>query len=153
MSPIRLADYDSDSDSSDGLNENENQGVYNSPDSTCESTYPRIDGEWAIGDEVNEPVAIVGIGTLTYPPLIKEKILTNEKGCRLPGGVKSAADLWDMLKEERSGHSKVPKERWNIDAFHHENGIDKIGSMSMVSGFLLVNLIAVSACEARVLKV
>ena len=53
-------------------------------------------------------------------------------GCRLPGEVKSAADLWQLLKDEKSGHGKVPKERWNIDAFYHENGGEKIGSMSMV---------------------
>lgn len=59
-------------------------------------------------------------------------ILNTNTGCRLPGEVKSAADLWDLLKDEKSGHGKVPKERWNIDAFHHENGGEKIGSMSMV---------------------
>ena len=69
-------------------------------------------------------------------------ILNTNTGCRLPGEVKSAADLWDLLKDEKSGHGKVPKERWNIDAFHHENGGDKIGSMSMVGSnpFLIISL-------------
>ena len=67
-------------------------------------------------------------------------ILNTKTGCRLPGEVKSAADLWDLLKDEKSGHGKVPKERWNIDAFHHENGGEKIGSMSMVCSnhFLII---------------
>lgn len=37
-------------------------------DSTSESTYSRPDRKWPIGDEINEPIAIVGIGTLTTPP-------------------------------------------------------------------------------------
>lgn len=65
MSPIRLADFDSDSDDPEGSSssqDNDNDRMLRDY-SPFESTYPRIDGEWAIGDEVNEPVAIVGIGT------------------------------------------------------------------------------------------
>lgn len=36
-------------------------------DSTSESSYPGPDRKWAIGDDVNEPIAIVGIGILTTP--------------------------------------------------------------------------------------
>ncbi|KAI9781322.1 MAG: Type I Iterative PKS [Peltula sp. TS41687] len=77
------------------------------------------------GDPINgvksekDPIAIVGIG------------------CRLPGEVKCASDLWNMLMDKRSGHSKVPASRWNIDAFYHPNGADKIGSMSMDSGYFI----------------
>ena len=39
--------------------------------------------------------------------------------------------------EERSGHSKIPASRWNIDAFYHPNGAEKIGSMSMNSGYFI----------------
>lgn len=58
-------------------------------------------------------------------------------GCRLPGDIKSAADLWDLLLDERSGQGDVPAERWNIDAFHHPNGGEKIGSMSMRGGYFI----------------
>lgn len=70
MSPIRLADFDSGSDSSESQDEND-RALH---DWTWESTYPRIDGEWAIGDEVNEPVAIVGIGTSISRPLSAETV-------------------------------------------------------------------------------
>lgn len=63
MSPIRLADLDSDSDRSDSpsFSQDDNEPMlHNRPGGP---TYPRSDGKWAIGDEVNEPVAIVGIGT------------------------------------------------------------------------------------------
>lgn len=39
--------------------------------------------------------------------------------------------------EERSGQGDVPVERWNIDAFHHPNGGEKIGSMSMRGGYFI----------------
>lgn len=39
--------------------------------------------------------------------------------------------------EERSGQGDVPAERWNIDAFHHPNGGEKIGSMSMRGGYFI----------------
>lgn len=67
MSPIRLADLDSGSNGPEipSFSQDENDRFLR--DSTWESTYPRIDGEWAIGDEVNEPVAIVGIGTSMSP--------------------------------------------------------------------------------------
>lgn len=69
MSPIRLADFDSDSDDSEGQSVSQDDNDRMLRESTWESTYPRIDGEWATGDEVNEPVAIVGIGTSVSPPL------------------------------------------------------------------------------------
>lgn len=69
MSPIRLADFDSDSDDSEGQSISQDENDRMLRESTWSSTYPRIDGEWAIGDEVNEPVAIVGIGISVSPPL------------------------------------------------------------------------------------
>ncbi|KAL8833881.1 MAG: hypothetical protein Q9170_004028 [Blastenia crenularia] len=80
---------------------------------------PSVEADFSVEQQANEPVAIVGIG------------------CRLPGGVKSAADLWDLLLEERSGQGDVPAERWNINAFHHPNGGEKIGSMSMRGGYFI----------------
>ncbi|KAF3768085.1 hypothetical protein M406DRAFT_80584 [Cryphonectria parasitica EP155] len=40
-------------------------------------------------------------------------------GCRLPGGASTPEKLWDLLKEGRSGQVKVPKDRWNAEAFFH----------------------------------
>ncbi len=132
MSPIRLADVDSDNDGSEAWSYSHDGSQDGLHGRSRESTYPRIDGEWAIGDEVNEPVAIVGIGTVKFSNLSTKTSAYLSTGCRLPGEVKSAADLWDLLKDAKSGHGRVPKDRWNIEAFHHENGGEKIGSMSMV---------------------
>lgn len=69
MSPIGLADLDSSSDGSEFQNEDEM-----SHDWTLKSTYPRNDGKWAIGDESNEPVAIVGIGLSKSRSLFTETV-------------------------------------------------------------------------------
>ena len=54
-----------------------------------------------------------------------------------PGHVKSSSGLWDLLMAKQSGYSDVPKSRWNIDAFYHPNGGEKIGSMSMRAGYFV----------------
>ncbi|KAL5050934.1 hypothetical protein BDW71DRAFT_215073 [Aspergillus fruticulosus] len=48
-----------------------------------------------------EPVAIVGMAV------------------RLPGGVHSTPDFWDMLINKRDGRCEVPETRYNIDGFQH----------------------------------
>ncbi|MGB0128514.1 MAG: type I polyketide synthase, partial [Rhodocyclaceae bacterium] len=48
----------------------------------------------------HEPVAIVGIG------------------CRLPGGVESPEQLWNVLRDGVDGVVEVPPERWNIDEYY-----------------------------------
>ncbi|KAE8324345.1 hypothetical protein BDV39DRAFT_217174 [Aspergillus sergii] len=45
------------------------------------------------------PIAIVGMGM------------------RLPGGIRSATDFWDMLVEKKIGHSEVPESRYNAKSF------------------------------------
>jgi len=48
-----------------------------------------------------EPIAVVG------------------SGCRFPGGVSSPSGLWSLLKEPRNVASRIPSDRFNIDAFYH----------------------------------
>ncbi|GAB3887953.1 hypothetical protein GCM10029964_054780 [Kibdelosporangium lantanae] len=51
---------------------------------------------------VDEPLAIVGIG------------------CRFPGGVASAADLWDLLVAGTDAMSDLPTDRgWDLDGLYH----------------------------------
>ncbi|KAK5991578.1 Highly reducing polyketide synthase gloL [Cladobotryum mycophilum] len=47
-----------------------------------------------------EPIAIIGMGL------------------RLPGGVSTPDDFWDLLVEKRDGKCRVPKDRYNVEAFH-----------------------------------
>jgi acyl transferase domain-containing protein len=68
-----------------------------------------------------EPIAICGMGM------------------RLPGGVRDAEGLWDLLYNQRSGRCKVPKDRYNIEAWY---GPGKIGHVTSKYGYFLndVNL-------------
>lgn len=58
-----------------------------------------------------EPIAIIGAA------------------CRLPGGVSSLGSLWDMISHVKTGHGKIPTERWDADIWHHPD-LDRKGSVS-----------------------
>ncbi|KAK4217471.1 Nonribosomal peptide synthetase 14 [Rhypophila decipiens] len=58
-----------------------------------------------MGAGKSEPIAIVG------------------SGCRLPGGVRSPSQLWDLLKKPRDLLGKIsPAARFHTRAFYHPNG-------------------------------
>ncbi|KAK4201201.1 Nonribosomal peptide synthetase 14 [Triangularia verruculosa] len=48
-----------------------------------------------------EPIALIG------------------SGCRFPGGCNTPSKLWELLREPRDLLQKVPKTRFDIDAFYH----------------------------------
>src|ERR1700744_5455305 len=50
-----------------------------------------------------EPIAVVGVG------------------CRFPGGVSSAGQYWQLLRDGVSGIVRVPAQRWDADAFYSED--------------------------------
>ncbi|MEU9148270.1 beta-ketoacyl synthase N-terminal-like domain-containing protein [Streptomyces sp. NPDC048349] len=54
----------------------------------------------ALEQKRHEPIAIVGMG------------------CRLPGGVGSPADFWQMISSGTDAITRVPGERWDADAFY-----------------------------------
>ncbi|KAI0877961.1 polyketide synthase-like protein [Hypoxylon argillaceum] len=56
--------------------------------------------------------------------------------CHLPGGVKSLADLWQFLLEEKSAQGLVPPERYNIKGFYSPEA-DKAGVMNVDGGYFL----------------
>ncbi|GAB3135936.1 type I polyketide synthase [Tsukamurella serpentis] len=65
----------------------------------------------------HEPIAVVGIG------------------CRLPGGVRSAAEFWDLLDAGRDAITDIPDERWSRSRYYEP---DRVPGKSRVSrgGFL-----------------
>lgn len=64
-----------------------------------------------------EPIAICGMGM------------------RLPGGVRDAEGLWDLLYNKRSGRCLVPKDRYNVDAWYGPPG--KVGHVCSKYGCFL----------------
>ena len=67
-----------------------------------------------------EPIAIIGMAM------------------RLPGGVRSPQSFWKSLVEKRDVRTKVPKDRYNVDAFHSE--FRKPESTAANSGFFLEDI-------------
>lgn len=60
-----------------------------------------------------EPIAIVGAA------------------CRFAGEVSSLGNLWDMISNAKTGHCKVPTDRWDADVWHHPDA-DRKGSVSLL---------------------
>ena len=54
-----------------------------------------------LAEDASMPIAIVGIGF------------------RGPGDATNVENLWKMISEGRESWSKIPKNRWNHDAFYH----------------------------------
>lgn len=58
----------------------------------------------------NEPIAIVGAA------------------CRFAGEASSLPGLWNLMREKRTAHAKVPKSRWDADAWYHPDS-DRKGTV------------------------
>ena len=54
----------------------------------------------------------------------------------MPGGITSEDSLWQFLIDGRSGHSRVPPSRFNVDAFCHPDP-NRPGSMVPDGGYFL----------------
>ena len=52
--------------------------------------------------------------------------------CRLPGA-KNPSQLWKNIVEQKDLQTKMPKERYNVDAFYHPNGPNK-GTVCLDAG-------------------
>ena len=70
--------------------------------------------------------------------------------CRLPGGADSPERLWDLVHEGRSGHVRVPADRWNAEAFYHPDMYAR-DSVPFKTGHFLQN--DVSAFDARFFRI
>ncbi|KAI1459254.1 ketoacyl-synt-domain-containing protein [Annulohypoxylon moriforme] len=68
--------------------------------------------------EAPMPIAIVGMS------------------CRLPGDVSSPGDFWKLLTKGRSAWSKIPKGRFNQEAYNHPNP-EKKGTINSQGGYFL----------------
>ena len=64
------------------------------------SSIPHTNG-YLSGDKGDLPIAIIGYSL------------------RFPQGATSAEAFWQMLVEGRSARTKIPSDRYNVDAFHH----------------------------------
>ncbi|KAK8103369.1 polyketide synthase, partial [Apiospora kogelbergensis] len=56
--------------------------------------------------------------------------------CRLPGDVSTPDDFWKLLTKCRSGWSKIPKDRFNQEAYNHPNP-EKKGTLNSQGGYFI----------------
>lgn len=56
--------------------------------------------------------------------------------CRLPGDVSTPGEFYRMLCRKRSGWSKIPKDRFTHEAYHHPNP-DKKGCFNSQGGYFI----------------
>ncbi|KAF6821939.1 hybrid nrps pks [Colletotrichum musicola] len=66
----------------------------------------------------SEPIAIVGAG------------------CRFAGDVSSPSELWSLLSKPRDLTQTVPKNRFNVQGFHHQDG-EYHGATNATQGYFL----------------
>ncbi|XPS73997.1 Mycolipanoate synthase [Ascochyta lentis] len=51
-------------------------------------------------------------------------------GLRLPGGLRTPSDLYDLLVGKKDGKTTVPKERFDVDAYYNASDPKKAGSLA-----------------------
>ncbi|CAG9949545.1 unnamed protein product, partial [Clonostachys rosea f. rosea IK726] len=56
--------------------------------------------------------------------------------CRLPGGIRSPSDLWDLLAAKKTTQGRVPAGRFNIAGYYHPDG-KRAGVMDADGGYFL----------------
>lgn len=57
--------------------------------------------------------------TLPHITMTPEPIAVIGSACRFPGDLTTPSKLWTFLSKPHDVQSQVPKDRFNIDAFHH----------------------------------
>ena len=55
--------------------------------------------------------------------------------CRFPGGASDVEKFWGLVAEGRSAWSRIPENRFNVDAFYHSDGsrTNTVSSRALVS--------------------
>lgn len=64
------------------------------------------------------PIAIIGVGG------------------RFPGDASNPEKLWDLISKGRSALSEVPRDRFNVNAFHHPHR-ERQGTLNVRGGYFM----------------
>jgi acyl transferase domain-containing protein len=60
----------------------------------------------------------------------------HSQACRLPRGVDSPQQLWDLLNSELSGYRDITKSRFNVKGFYHPDS-ERPGSINSTGGYFI----------------
>src|SRR5271154_6968118 len=85
----------------------------------------------AHGNETSDETVLVANGS----KMLSEPIAIIGMAMRLPGGIHTGTDLWQLLVEKRDTRCRVPADRYNIDAFYSKSG--RVGTVKMQYGHFL----------------
>ncbi|KFG78690.1 putative polyketide synthase [Metarhizium anisopliae] len=72
------------------------------------------------GSSGNDPIAIVG------------------SACRFSGSLDTPSKLWEVLKEPKELLTKIPRNRFNVDAFYHPSGLHH-GTSNVTESYMLAD--------------
>ncbi|KAI1118030.1 hypothetical protein F5Y14DRAFT_447438 [Nemania sp. NC0429] len=100
-----------------GVNLNSTVKGYQGVDGTQKTLDPLSEADSVPGNHAFTPMAICGMA------------------CRLPGGIKSPLELWEFLLSKGDAKVRVPKSRYNIDAYCSTSG--KSGTIRTPYGYFL----------------
>ena len=57
-------------------------------------------------------------------------------GCRMPGGVKSPEEFWDVLVNERDMIGEIPPDRWSIESWYDPDQTNHTMMVTKRCGFI-----------------
>ena len=57
----------------------------------------------------------------TYKEIANDPIAIVGMGCKFPGGVNNPEDYWNLLCSAKDAIVDIPKDRWDVNEFYHEN--------------------------------
>ncbi|KAG6037958.1 Type I Iterative PKS [Claviceps citrina] len=66
---------------------------------------------------------------------------------RLPGGLKTAQQLWEFLMAKGDARTRVPESRYNVSAFHSKDGKQASSSVATEYGYFLDDSIDLGALD------
>ncbi|MDB4222561.1 SDR family NAD(P)-dependent oxidoreductase [Granulosicoccus sp.] len=72
-------------------------------------------------------------------PAAREPIAVVGMGCRYPGDVRTPEEFWELLQSGRDVLRKIPKERWDVDAYYDPEA-PVPGKMYVKHGHFLDNI-------------
>jgi acyl transferase domain-containing protein len=67
-------------------------------------------------------------------------------GLRLPGGISTTQDFWDLLVNKGDGKCRVPLDRYNVDAFHGDGSHRQ--AVASDHGYFLKDVLNLKAFDA-----
>lgn len=87
-------------------------------------------------DSTVTPMQVSSSLTMSSINSIPEPIAVVGSACRLAGGSNSPSKLWELLRQPHDVRSEIPRDRFNVKGYYHQNG-EQHGHMNVKHSYLL----------------